>query len=243
MGADVASIANHHKMNLLLLSEYSEIWDRICWQSSGNGVTCLCSSSKQLRASTRKTSAFVFLAGRDAEGYVVPWNDRSNIFMPSALFRSWHPDFHFRLRAESFAYVNARHCAVYDAVEQCINHLRYDKKDIEAPPSYAECFGCPSSPICRPCVRALAQLYAADESLTKFSHRCYSPSQCSELRLTRAPALRLPRLSCLRRPRAASSLPRIQPASAGFSPRRAPPHFVLRPPQHRQPKLQLQVPR
>ncbi len=175
MGADVASIANHHKMNLLLLSEYSEIWDRICWQSSGNGVTCLCSSSKQLRASTRKTSAFVFLAGRDAEGYVVPWNDRSNIFMPSALFRSWHPDFHFRLRAESFAYVNARHCAVYDAVEQCINHLRYDKKDIEAPPSYAECFGCPSSPICRPCDRALAQLYAADESLTKFSHRCYSP--------------------------------------------------------------------
>lgn len=162
-------------MSLLLLSEYSEIWDLICWQTSGNGVTCLCSSSKQLRASTRKTAAFAFLAGRDAEGFVVPWNDRSNILRPSALFRNWHPDSHFRLRAESLAYVRARHCAACSIVGQIIHYLRYHKKDLESAPCYAECFGCPSSPISQSKVRALAQLYAADESLTKFSHRCYSP--------------------------------------------------------------------
>jgi hypothetical protein len=175
MGADVASIANHHQMNLLLLSEYSEIWDLICWQSSGNSVSCLCMSSRLLRASTRRTPAFVFLAGRDTDGNVVAWNDRSNIFTPSAVFRNWIPDVHYRLRAESFAYVNDRHCAVFDAVIHCMNHMRDDMVDFEAPPCYAECFGCPSSPISQSCVRAHAHRYAADESLTTFTPRCHSP--------------------------------------------------------------------
>jgi hypothetical protein len=180
MCADVTFIANRHRMNLSLLSEYSDIWDLICWHASGNGVSCLSMISKQLRASTRKTPAYVFLAGRDADGFVVSWNDRSNILKPTAMFKGWIPDYHFRIRAESFAFVKERHSAVYDAVIQCSNHKLYsrggsDMNDFEEPPCYAECFGCPSSPISQPRVRAAAALYAVDESFSKFSPRCYSP--------------------------------------------------------------------
>ena len=111
------------EMNLSLLSQFLEIWDIICWQTSGNGVTCLSMCSKQLRSSTRQSPAFVFLAGRDIDGFLVPWNDRSNVLKPSALYKGWNPDYHYRLRASAYATCLDRQTSAIIAVDKFVRDV------------------------------------------------------------------------------------------------------------------------
>lgn len=80
---------------LVSLSQYQEIWHSICWLLPGNSLMCLANVSS-FRQATRLSPAFVFLSGRDLEGFVIPWADPSNVLASS--YKGWNPDFHFSVR-------------------------------------------------------------------------------------------------------------------------------------------------
>jgi hypothetical protein len=79
---------------LVALAGHQEIWNAVCEHCSGNGVMCL-SNVKPFRCATRGSPAFVFLSGRDLDGFLVPWTDRSNVLAVS--YKGWNPEFHFRV--------------------------------------------------------------------------------------------------------------------------------------------------
>lgn len=86
-------------LSLESLSSLQDVWNKICWHSSGSSVVSMTQVSRSLRNATVRSPAFVFLAGRDADGFLVQWQDPANILAPRPIHRGWNPATHFRIRA------------------------------------------------------------------------------------------------------------------------------------------------
>jgi len=76
-----------------------DIWETICSFGSGSSVVFLSMVSKNLRHATVQTPAFVFLAGLDSDGFLVPWQDLSNVLAAENLHNGWNPSKHFCVRS------------------------------------------------------------------------------------------------------------------------------------------------
>ena len=94
-----------------------DVWETICSFSSGSSVVALSMASKNLRHATVKTPAFVFLAGLDNDGFLVPWQDLSNILASEKLHNGWHPSKHFCVRSQYTAHALDRELYVQQVVE------------------------------------------------------------------------------------------------------------------------------
>ena len=103
------------------LTAIQDVWDKICWHSSGSSVVSMSQVSRSLRNATVQSPAYVFLAGRDADGFLVRWQDPSNILAPTSIYRGWNPTTHFRLRAVYQAHEYDRMTQVQRAVEDFFN--------------------------------------------------------------------------------------------------------------------------
>jgi hypothetical protein len=103
------------------LSSIQDVWDKICWHSSGSSVVSMSQVSRSLRNATVQSPAYVFLAGRDADGFLVRWQDPSNILAPTTIYRGWNPTTHFRLRTVYQAHEYDRMIQVQRAVEDFYN--------------------------------------------------------------------------------------------------------------------------
>lgn len=109
------------------LSSIQDVWDKICWHSSGSSVVSMSQVSRSLRNATVQSPAYVFLAGRDADGFLVRWQDPSNILAPTSIYRGWNPTTHFRLRAVYQTHEYDRMIQVQRAVEDFFNRRSDDQ--------------------------------------------------------------------------------------------------------------------
>lgn len=87
-------------MSLHDVCAVQSIWDRICWFGSGAGVHCLSLVDRQVRRATLATPAFICLAGRDEDGFLVPWRDPTNVLACTTHLVGWSCQ-HFRVRADT----------------------------------------------------------------------------------------------------------------------------------------------
>ena len=58
---------------------FDDIWERICYWMSGDALRCASQVTKSFRIASRKTPAFVLLAGINNDAKVVPWGSPSNV--------------------------------------------------------------------------------------------------------------------------------------------------------------------
>ena len=98
-----------------------DVWELVCWFSSGNSVVCLAQVSKTLRSATVSTPAFQCLAGLDSDGFVVPWQDRSNVLACHQLLKGWNPAQHFIVRSGNCARALDREVQSLQAVESLLS--------------------------------------------------------------------------------------------------------------------------
>ena len=94
-----------------------DIWETICSFGSGSSVVFLSMVSKNLRHATVQTPAFVFLAGLDSDGFLVPWQDLSNVLAGEKLHKGWNPSKHFCVRSQYTAYALDREIYAQQIVE------------------------------------------------------------------------------------------------------------------------------
>lgn len=76
-----------------------DVWEIICGFCTGSALMNLSQVSKSLRDATARTPAFQCLAGRDVDGFVVPWLDPWNVMASATLHTGWNPSLHFRVRS------------------------------------------------------------------------------------------------------------------------------------------------
>lgn len=103
------------------LCEISDVWELVCWFGSGSSVVCLTQVSKTLRSATVKTPAFECLAGLDSDGFLVPWQDRSNVLACQQLLNGWNPAHHFIVRSGNCARGLDREVQSLRAVEKMLS--------------------------------------------------------------------------------------------------------------------------
>jgi hypothetical protein len=116
--------------SLEYLSSIQEIWDKICWCSSGNSVKNLSLSTLALRNATVQTPAFVFLTGRDADGFLVPWEDPENILAAAKIFNGWNPSKHFRVRSCYQPYAYDREIHALSAAENFFDRPNFSHRKV-----------------------------------------------------------------------------------------------------------------
>jgi len=86
-------------VSLEQLWSIEDVWEIICGFCTGSALMSLSQVSKSLRAATAQTPAFQCLAGRDVDGFVVPWLDPYNVMGSASLHTGWNPSVHFRVRS------------------------------------------------------------------------------------------------------------------------------------------------
>ena len=64
-----------------------DLWENVCNWLSGDALCCVANVSKMFNSATRKTPAFVLLAGINNDALIVPWTDETNVL--SAKFNPW----------------------------------------------------------------------------------------------------------------------------------------------------------
>ena len=64
-----------------------DLWENVCNWLSGDALCCVVNVSKMFNLATRKTPAFVLLAGINNDALLVPWTDETNVL--SAKFNPW----------------------------------------------------------------------------------------------------------------------------------------------------------
>jgi hypothetical protein len=105
------------KISLQHISALQDVWDIITWFGSGKSVVSLSQVSKTLRLATKQTPAFILLAGRDSDGFLVPWQDPSNVLNTTASYAGWNPSLHFRIRASNSAHALNREISAITSAE------------------------------------------------------------------------------------------------------------------------------
>ena len=98
----IAAPTADRRSNLVPLEQLwsiEDVWEIICGFCTGSALVSLSQVTKLLRDATIRTPAFECLAGRDVDGFVVPWQDPWNIMASATLHTGWNPSLHYRVRS------------------------------------------------------------------------------------------------------------------------------------------------
>ena len=108
-------------VSLQVLCSNQDIWDTVCGLCSGHAVILLPQVNQKIRAATLASPAWILLSGRDIDGFVVCWNDPSNILGLPVSYSGWNPSIHFRLRAGRYAHAWDRQMMAINAVDNFVS--------------------------------------------------------------------------------------------------------------------------
>ena len=108
-------------VSLQVVCSNQDIWDTVCGLCSGHAVILLPQVNRKIRAATLASPAWILLSGRDIDGFIVCWNDPSNILGLTVSYSGWNPSIHFRLRAGRYAHGWDRQMMAINAVDSFVS--------------------------------------------------------------------------------------------------------------------------
>ncbi len=157
--------------SLAELCSDDDIWASVCSWLPGDALCCAAQVSKLFRCATRRTPAYVLLAGINNDAQVVPWGSPENVL--SSLYQHHHSSFDREYFAIQAADLMLRSVANPDYLQHKRQryHLAYVGCGPARPPSPASAASATYDPYVRPAYceaskRLLAPVFGVREGFS-----------------------------------------------------------------------------